>query len=64
MRYMSLNDLMCYVLYNQRIQVEFKEGIVFGTAQVLLKVLDSDKLDLNIQSVSAKDNCLMVVVES
>lgn len=61
---MSLNDLMCYVLYNQRIQVEFKEGIVFGTAQVLLKVLDSEKLDLNIQSVSVKENCLMVVVES
>lgn len=59
---MNLLELMNYVLYGQRIQIEFEEGIVFGAVQVLLKVLDPARLKSNVQSISSKDNCMMVVI--
>lgn len=60
---MRLIDLMGCVLYNQRIQIEFEEGIVFGAVQVLSKVLDSDRLESNVGTITCKDDCLMVVIE-
>lgn len=56
-------ELLHEVQYGQRISIEFKIGIVTGTVQTLVKVLDVKAITAEIKCITAENNEIKVVVE-